>query len=205
MDQLFIDCCGYASLVLNESANGSLRFQSKFQEANRPNKNGRIYTKKGLSSNVDKLMEQIENRGLIGELDHAADSIVHLANVSHVITKLWWDNDNLMGEGEILNSPNGKVLRSLIESGIRVGMSSRGVGSGKQNNEGILVIDENFKLITFDAVADPSTYEAYPKKISVKKENVFDDRDLQESNKNKVNPKALISYFGQVLQESLKK
>lgn len=70
-----------------------------------------------------------------------------------------------MGEGEILSTPMGKVLRALINDGVKVGISSRGVGSGKVNENGILVIGESYKLITFDAVADPSTYEAYQEKV----------------------------------------
>lgn len=124
------------------------------------------------------------------------DSIVHLANASHLITKLWWENDCLMGEGEILNTPSGKILKSMVDSGIRFGMSSRGVGSGQNDADGVLVIGENFKLITFDAVADPSTPKAFQSKY---KESVIP----QEQPKPKFNTKALISYFDLKLQEKL--
>src|SRR5208283_3940246 len=75
-----------------------------------------------------------------------------------------------MGEGQILNTPCGKLLRSLIEDGVRVGISSRGVGNGKVNENGILVIGESYKLITFDAVADPSTYAAFQQRVVNKEE-----------------------------------
>lgn len=162
---LYIDCVGTAEIVLNEGNNNRCLFQGKFQEANKPNKNKRQYTYEALDRNIRTLQEAVKSRGLFGELDHAADSIIHLANASHLITKLWWEGNVLMGEGEILPTPNGKVLKAIIESGGRIGISSRGVGNGSHNKDGILIIDESYKLITFDAVADPSTYGAYQNKV----------------------------------------
>ena len=205
-DLLIVDCVGYASLTLNESANGAVRFRGKFQEADQVNKNKRLYPFDVLSSNVDKLVETVSGRGLFGELDHPTDSIIHLANASHLVTKLLWEGNVLMGEGEVLNTPSGKVLKSLIEAGVRVGISSRGVGNGQVNNEGVLVIGESYKLITFDAVADPSTFAAFQQKVvSGKREaympNAVSSVKPQEPVfRGKVDPKALISYFGQVLQ-----
>jgi hypothetical protein len=207
-DLLLVDCIGYASLTLNESSNGAVRFRGKFQEANQVNKNKRMYPFDVLSSNVDKLVETVQGRGLFGELDHPTDSIVHLANASHLVTKLWWEGNVLMGEGEVLNTPSGKVLKSLIESGVRVGISSRGVGNGQVNNEGVLVIGESYKLITFDAVADPSTFSAFQTKVVGSKREAVDPifsgwrpAPVAAPQKVKVDPKALISYFGQVLQK----
>jgi hypothetical protein len=210
MAELFLveDCVGYATLALNESANGVVKFRGKFQEANQVNKNKRMYPYEILNSNVEKLVETVQQRGLFGELDHPTDSIIHLANTSHLITKLWWDGNCLMGEGEILNTPAGKVLRSFIEAGARIGISSRGVGNGQVNNEGVLVIGESYKLITFDAVADPSTPAAYQQKYVGNKRESFEPvsriqtAQPEETAKygKKANPKALVSYFGQVLQ-----
>ncbi len=206
-NQLFVDCAGYASLTLHESVNGMTRFRGKFQEANQVNKNKRMYPFDVLSSNVDKLVETVKERGLFGELDHPQDSIVHLANASHLVTKLWWEGNVLMGEGEVLNTPSGKVLKSLIDSGVRVGISSRGIGNGQVNNEGVLVIGESYKLITFDAVADPSTFSAFQHKIMGKKESFnpvfqgYSNAPTQQA--RKVDPKALISYFGHILQKRI--
>ncbi len=161
---------------LNESAdNGkqSVKFRGKFQEAEAVNKNRRMYPFNVLDGNVKRLSEALMNGGLCGELDHPTDSIVHFSNASHKITKLWWENNTLMGEGVILNTPCGKILRSLINDGVRVGISSRGVGNGKVNEDGILVIGESYKLITFDAVADPSTYAAFQEKVTSKRESVL--------------------------------
>lgn len=153
------------------SGGGLVKFRGKFQEADAVNKNKRTYPFEVLAENVKNLKESIDGGGLIGELDHPTDSIVHFANASHKITKLWWEGKVLMGEGMILNTPHGKILKALINDGVRVGISSRGVGNGKVNEAGILVIGESYKLITFDAVADPSTSQAYQEKV-VSKESV---------------------------------
>lgn len=159
-------------LSLNESTDKNLtKFRGKFQEAEAVNKNKRIYPFAVLDENVKKLMPVVEARGLVGELDHPTDSIVHFEKCSHVITKLWWDGQNLMGEGEILNTPHGRILKALLNDGVRVGISSRGVGNGRNDENGILVIGESYKLITFDAVADPSTYSAFQEKVVGKKEH----------------------------------
>lgn len=160
---------------LHESAGPAgqiLKFRGKFQEANAVNKNKRMYPFEVLNSNIKKLSECIESGGLIGELDHPTDSIIHFVNASHKITKLWWEGNTLMGEGVILNTPHGKVLKALINDGVRVGISSRGVGNGKVNEDGILVIGESYKLITFDAVADPSTHAAFQERVVSKREEV---------------------------------
>ena len=147
------------------------KFRGKFQEAEAVNKNKRMYPYDVLNQNVKKMEDIIEHGGLVGELDHPTDSIIHFANSSHKITKLWWEGNTLMGEGIILNTPHGKVLKSLINDGVRVGISSRGVGNGKVNEEGILVIGESYKLITFDAVADPSTHAAFQERVVSKNRN----------------------------------
>lgn len=166
-------------MELNESTSALggklLKFRGKLQEAETINKNKRSYPKGVLEENVKRLLETIELGGLIGELDHPSDSIVHFEKTSHKITKLWWEGNCLMGEGFILDTPAGRILRGLINGGVRIGMSSRGVGNGKVNEDGILVIGEGYRLVTFDAVADPSTHEAYQKKVvgATKEENTI--------------------------------
>ena len=173
---LFIDCCtnGSFHMNLNESVTdrGLTKFRGKFQEAEAVNKNKRIYPFSVLDENVKKLKPIIEARGLIGELDHPTDSIIHFDKCSHIVTKLWWEGNNLMGEGEILNTPYGKILKTLLNDGVRVGISSRGVGNGRSDENGILVIGESYKLITFDAVADPSTHSAFQEKVEIGRAHV---------------------------------
>lgn len=162
---LITDCVGSSQLeILNESSEagtGSIRFRGKFQEAEIQNKNKRIYRQAVLERERARLESVIEQRRLFGELDHPADSIIHLENASHLITKLWWQGNILMGEGEILNTPAGQILESIVRAGIPVGISSRGVGTGTTNGEGIMEIDDNYRMITFDMVADPSTNDAF--------------------------------------------
>jgi hypothetical protein len=211
MDQmLLIDCClgsGFNELQLSESTHsgGLVKFRGKFQEAEAVNKNKRMYPFDVLSENVERLNEAIAERRLIGELDHPTDSIIHFANASHIVTKLWWDGNILMGEGEILNTPHGKVLKALIEDNVRVGISSRGVGNGKVNEDGILVIGESYRLITFDAVADPSTFAAFQDKVvsKPKRESVnfskiqpLSSAKNESSSIHKVNKEALIACLG---------
>ena len=211
-DLLLIDCCmnGGLTLNLNESSSSGLTtFRGKFQEAEAVNKNKRMYPFTVLESNVKALNECVKARGLVGELDHPEDSIIHFEKASHVITKLWWEGNVMMGEGEILNTPHGKILKALINDGVRVGISSRGVGNGKVNENGILVIGESYKLITFDAVADPSTFAAFQQKVSGKSEyrqyvnqKITDDPVKNEgSSINKVNKDALIACLGGIVKE----
>lgn len=215
MDQmLLIDCCGNSGfeLQLSESTlkGGLTRFRGKFQEAEAVNKNKRMYPFDVLSENISRLQEAMDDRRLVGELDHPTDSIIHFANTSHVVTKLWWDGNVLMGEGEILNTPSGMILKNLIDGGVKVGISSRGVGNGKVNEDGILVIGESYKLITFDAVADPSTFAAFQEKV-VSKDESFNTRMKEPKSQQKtekapvknegtsihtVNKELLIAYLG---------
>ena len=185
-----------------------LKFRGKFQEAEAVNKNKRLYPKDILDENVKRLAETIDQGGLVGELDHPTDSIIHFKEASHRITKLWWDNNVLMGEGIILNTPMGKLLRALISDGVRVGISSRGVGNGKVNENGILVIGESYKLITFDAVADPSTYAAFQEKVTTtKKESVVNipqinnnDTKTEAESIYRVNEDLILACLGSIIK-----
>lgn len=225
MDQmLLVDCCTHSGfeLELHEgttSTKGLVKFRGKFQEAEAINKNKRMYPYGVLDENLERLQEAISERRLIGELDHPTDSIIHFANASHIVTKLWWEGNILMGEGEILNTPHGKVLKALIEDGVKVGISSRGVGNGKVNEDGILVIGESYKLITFDAVADPSTFSAFQEKVTnTKKESVIPSREgsprmevaknimkNETSSIDTVNKEALIACLGGFVKSQAEK
>jgi hypothetical protein len=217
---LLVDCCHNGGFVLdlNESSTssgGRVKFKGKFQEAEAVNKNKRSYPFQVLDENVKKLQEAIKHRGLVGELDHPTDSIIHFEKASHVITKLWWEGNNLMGEGEILNTPHGKILKALLNDGVRTGISSRGVGTGRTDENGIMVIGDSYKLITFDAVADPSTFAAFQTKVvgGGKRESVFpQSNDYVEapnyatknegsSIHNRVSKDALIACLGGIIQQ----
>jgi hypothetical protein len=208
-DLLLIDSCDNSVLEidLKESnlEKGLVRFRGRFQEAEQINKNKRLYPFSVLDENVQRLNDIIKTRGLIGELDHPTDSIIHFKEASHIITKLWWEGNTLLGESEVLTTPHGRVLRALLNDGVRVGISSRGVGNGKVNENGILVISENYRLITFDAVADPSVGTAFQEKITSKKESVMPAANYSTKNNSsgihKLTKEAVIAAFGGIVKQ----
>jgi hypothetical protein len=190
---------------------GLVKFRGKLQEAECVNKNKRMYPYGVLDENVQRLRDIVKMRGLLGELDHPTDSIIHFKEASHVITKLWWDGNLLMGEGEILNTAMGRQLKALLNDGIRIGMSSRGVGNGKVNENGVLVIGEGYKLITFDAVADPSTPEAYQERVVGKRESYDLNNNYNKNLKNNgkriytLNKETIKAAMGGIIKESTDK
>ena len=144
-------------------SDGRMRIRGKLQEAEVKNGNGRVYPKDILLKQIEKYIEgPIAQKTAMGELDHPESSIVNLNNVSHNITKVWWDGNNVMGELMLLNTPSGKIAQELISAGIPLGISSRGMGSVKQIGETVEV-QEDFELLCWDLVSVPSTPEAYMK------------------------------------------
>ena len=107
--------------------------------------------------NYQKLVK--EQRAL-GELDHPDDSVINLRNASHLVTEVWWDNKNVMGKVRVLETPSGQILKSLVESGVKLGISSRGMGSVSEQ-QGRTIVEDDFQLICFDFVSEPSTPNAY--------------------------------------------
>jgi hypothetical protein len=160
--------------VINEGTKGGptrLRLQGKFQQCDEQNNNGRIYPKPILEAQVQSIQEKIGDRSLVGALDHPNNDAIHLSQASHLITKLWLEKDgSVMGECEILSTPNGKIVEALINDGVKIGISSRGVGSVTEGIKG-KIVNEDFKLITFDLVSDPSTRGAFPELTESIREN----------------------------------
>ena len=149
--------------ILNEGrGTGPMKIRGCFQRADEENNNKRIYPKALLQREMDKLSDAITERRLMGELDHPQHDSVKLNNVSHLITKLEMNGNEVIGEAEILNTPAGQVVKALIEGGVKVGISSRGLGTLSEGSDGKRYVNEDFKLVTWDMVADPSTRGAYP-------------------------------------------
>jgi hypothetical protein len=199
---LITDCAGYASLSLNESAKGgSCIFEGKFQEADAVNKNKRLYKKHTLERNVERLQEFIDRRMLLSALDHPSTSTQLIETACALITKLWWEGNNLMGRAEVLRTPNGTILKNLLESGVTCSISSRGLGQGTTRADGVLEIADNYQLITFDVVCEGSVYGSYLKKVeSANPINLATSEVKNESaTLNKVNVNTLISYFGELV------
>jgi hypothetical protein len=149
--------------VISESRDtGVMCIRGTFQRAEEENHNKRVYPKAVLEGCVKSLHEKLSGRELVGELDHPADGVVKLQNASHLITKLEWKGNDLIGEAEILPTPAGQIAKSLINAGVKIGISSRGMGTLSESSEGSKIVNDDYKMITFDLVADPSTKGAYP-------------------------------------------
>jgi len=135
--------------------------EGKLQEGGVKNGNNRIYPPEILKREVDKYVNgPVKTRTALGELDHPEASVVNLSNTSHVITKVWWDGNNVMGQLQLLPTPAGNIAKALVMAGIPLGISSRGMGSVKQLGETVEVQDD-FELLCFDLVSVPSTPQAY--------------------------------------------
>ena len=172
---------GEVSLISEGKSNGPLKFKGIFSEAERPNGNRRVYSRTLLEREVKKLQGQINDRRLLGELDHPSDEVVHLGNVSHVITKLSLQGNHVMGEGEVLNTPAGKVLSELLRAGVKLGISSRGTGSVDLDESGShYVVGENYNMITFDMVSEPSSQDAFPSLAESKQLNEIREPIVEE-------------------------
>ena len=172
MRQLIVDYIPFdiKPSQINESMkenDGKLIVSGILQRANAENQNGRIYPKEILVREANKYNKTfISERRAMGELDHPESSVVNLANVSHNIREMKWENDDLVGTVEVLPTPAGNILKELFKSGIKLGISSRGMGSveaideddtGKQT----VAVQPDFELIAFDFVSNPSTQGAF--------------------------------------------
>ena len=173
---------------INESMkenNGKLIVRGVLQRAEAKNQNGRIYPKEILFREAKKYTKEfIKQRRAMGELDHPESSVVNLSNVSHNIRDMHWEGDNLLGEVEVLSTPSGNILKELFKSGIKLGISSRGMGSVETVQEGeAQQVQNDFELIAFYFVSNPSTHGAF---LSPVNESV--DKSSKGSSKyNKVN------------------
>jgi len=151
------------SYSISEAKNGTKQtfLEGVFMQAENKNKNGRIYTREVLTKAVDKFVnEQVITGRAVGELNHPDGPSINLDKVSHRITELKWDGNNVMGKALILDTPMGQIVKGLVEGGVQLGVSSRGMGSLEMKNGSNYVADD-FMLNTVDIVQDPSAPNAY--------------------------------------------
>ncbi len=151
--------------LLNESerkmrADGALILSGKFSEAGVKNQNGRIYPKHVLEREVSVYQRLVSERRALGQCDHPNDSIVSLEHASHLVLRLFWEGNVLMGTLRVLTTPSGNILRSLVSDGVQVGISSRALGNVTETREGAIV-GEDLALVAFDCVSDPSSDGAF--------------------------------------------
>ena len=145
---------------------GKLIVKGVLQRAEARNQNGRVYPKEILMLEANKYTDNfIKERRAMGELDHPDSSVINLQNVSHNVLEMHWNGNDLVGTVEVLTTPAGNILRELFKSGIKLGISSRGLGSIKQESVGDEVQDD-FELIGFDFVSNPSTHGAFLRPVN---------------------------------------
>lgn len=145
---------------------GKLVIEGLMQVAGDTNGNGRIYPRQILEREVNKLKKTTIAQGnAFGELDHPDSPVVSLKNASHVITDLWWEGNNLMGRVEILNTPFGNIAAEIIKAGYTIGISSRGTGSVTETEDGQVIVNDDFDLVTWDLVSNPSVQKAFMKPV----------------------------------------
>ena len=175
---------------INESISnndGRVIVEGVLQRSGAKNQNGRIYPKEILAREVAQYKKiQIAEKRALGELDHPESSVVNLNNVSHNILDCWWNGDDVVGKVEILSTPSGNILKELLKAGILLGISSRGLGSVKELGEGTVAVEDDFELICWDFVSNPSTHGAFMKPIGVN-EGVIAEGVIQNQSYDKVN------------------
>lgn len=151
----------YEDVQPSKSSDGIVTMKGIIQKAQQPNANNRIYPRPILEREDAKYQELIGERRALGELDHPDSPIVQLENVSHLVTETKWDGDDLLGTVEVLDTPKGQILEKLIGRDIKLGISSRGLGSTSRTNEGYDMVEDDFNLVCYDMVSNPSTSGAY--------------------------------------------
>jgi hypothetical protein len=140
------------------------------------NGNGRYYPKELWEREIDKYMEIVKGNRATGELDHPDSTIINLKNVSHIIREIFWKGDKVIGKLEILPTVSGNILKALIENNVSVGVSSRGMGSLKEMNEGTLEVQDDFELLCWDFVSTPSNPGSYMQLVKEGKENLLENK-----------------------------
>ena len=171
MKQLIVDYLPFEVKPeqINESLkenDGKLIVRGVLQRAEAKNQNGRVYPRDILHREAKKYAKEfIKERRAMGELDHPESSVVNLQNVSHNVREMHWEGDNLLGTVEVLGTPSGNILKELFKSGIKLGISSRGMGSVEtvmeDSGDQVTQVQPDFELIAFDFVSNPSTHGAF--------------------------------------------
>jgi len=158
-------------------ASGGMILSGKLQECDIQNGNGRIYPRTVLVREVNNYQKIVKENRALGELDHPETNVVQLEKVSHRVTSVWMEGNNVMGKVQVMNTPAGKILQELVNGGCKMGISSRGMGSVRED-KGSTIVEEDFQLICFDFVSEPSTPNAFMMKEAKEfKSKVFTKAD----------------------------
>ena len=158
-------------------AAGGMILSGIMQMTETKNGNGREYQHETMVREVRNYQKLIKENRALGELDHPDDSVINLKNCSHMVTAMWMEGKNVMGKIKVLETPSGKILKELVNGGVTVGVSSRGMGSVREE-AGRTVVEDDFQLICFDMVSEPSTPGAFMMKEAKDYQNkVFSKAD----------------------------
>ena len=163
---------------INEDDSGRTIVRGVLQRAGAPNQNERVYPRNILEREAKKYEILIKERRALGELDHPDSSVINLKNVSHNIREIHWEGDDLCGTVEILPTPSGNILKELLRAGILLGISSRGMGSVAPPNEGGVQVGEDFELIGWDFVSNPSTHGAFLTPVNEGKQKINENIEV---------------------------
>ncbi len=169
MAQLLLNVTPFKSILREAKGRpGVFEVEGVMQRAVAENQNGRVYSKSILEREAKKyITEFVEKGNAFGELDHPESPVVSLKNASHIVKDLWWKGNDLMGRVELLNTPSGNIVKEIIKAGHTIGISSRGTGSVNQTNEGTLEVQQDFELVCWDFVSNPSTHGAFMNPIQL--------------------------------------
>ena len=177
----FMDLDYNDDLLTEEEKEGNrkgdhLILAGKIQMAEAKNGNNRVYPRDILEREIKNYEKLVRECRSLGELDHPDESVINLKNASHLITEVWWDGDNVMGKVKILDTPSGQIAKQLVKGGVQLGISSRGLGSTRQQG-GVTMVEDDFQLICFDMVSDPSTPGAFMMTEAKEPTNIFTKAD----------------------------
>jgi hypothetical protein len=182
----FFELCpdGLCEDILTESdkhfiKSGGMMLSGVIQRADARNGNGRIYPYSVLNREMDTYRQLVQERRALGELDHPDQSVINLKNVSHLVTEVWWNGKDVMGKIQVLGTPSGQVLRELVNANVKIGISSRGTGSVRESR-GETIVEDDFQLICFDIVSEPSTHGAFM--FQERKGTVNENKQVRVSN-----------------------
>ena len=175
----FLELDNDSSLLTEEDKRmveaGEVILAGRLQKAEAKNGNGRVYPKRTLQREVENYKKLVQEKRALGELDHPDSSVIELKNASHIITHIEMKGDEVVGKLRLLDTPAGKIAKDLIRGGVKLGVSSRGLGSTKEQS-GVTMVQDDFQLICFDLVSEPSTTGAFLFKEH-KEPNIFTKSD----------------------------
>ena len=154
---------------------GDVILAGRLQKADAKNGNGRVYPKRTLQREVENYKKLVQEKRALGELDHPDSSVIELKNASHIVTHIEMKGDEVVGKLRLLDTPAGRIAKDLIKGGVKLGVSSRGLGSTKEQG-GTTMVQDDFQLICFDLVSEPSTTGAFLFKEH-KEPNIFTKSD----------------------------